>query len=107
MSIQVPIPTPIRGKVYPSQTAAAKELGVSQQRISNAAKSGTLDSVGLGPMGIKLPSRMGFSCRVPTFINDRNYPSIAEAARDAEVGRTAVIQAIDRGRRFVGKKYRP
>ncbi len=38
----------IRGKHYPSQTAAAKALGVSPAAISKAKRLGRLHTVGLG-----------------------------------------------------------
>lgn len=44
---RMPHPVTIRGVTYPSQTAAAKALGVSTSRISNAKREGTLDLVGL------------------------------------------------------------
>jgi len=41
----------IRGTSYPSQTAAAKALGVTSQAINQADARKTLHRVGLGEMG--------------------------------------------------------
>jgi len=42
------VPVTVRGKVYPSMSAAARELGVSPQSVWDAVERGNTDGVGLG-----------------------------------------------------------
>ena len=42
-----PVPIRIRGEEYPSESAAARALGVSQSAVHRALERGTLDRVGV------------------------------------------------------------
>jgi len=85
--------TTIRGVAYDSQALAASAMGVTRATISLAAKSGTLDHVGLGP-------RRGIGNNKPVTIRGVRYGSMQEFARDIGVtpsqmsGFNAVIRAI-------------
>jgi len=95
----------IRGVTYPSMSAAGKALGVSQQTVSRSAKNGTLEFCGMGPRGAKKAggAGKGLPRDVPCRMNGRDYPTIAAAARDAGVSHSAVSQALDAGRKQIGK----
>lgn len=43
----LPVAVEIRGEVYPSQSAAARALGVSQATVCHALDRGDIDRVGL------------------------------------------------------------
>jgi len=66
----------IRGVTYPSRKAAAEALGVAGQTITNAAKSGTLDRVGRGP----LKPGCDPVYTLPTTVGGVTYPSRKAAA---------------------------
>lgn len=66
-----PMPTDIRGTVYPSMTAAAKALGVCVSVVQKAIDNGTTATVGL----YKTQGRP----RANTYLGV-SYPSIAAAS---------------------------
>ena len=68
-----PVPTLVRGVLYPSQKAAAEALGVHYTTIHKALEDGRLDRVGLKPRGI------GISKKV--VIDGVEYRSIRQAAK--------------------------
>lgn len=68
-----PVPTMIRGVLYPSQGAAARALGVHYTTVQKAMEDGRLDGVGLNPRG------RGLSMAV--VIDGVEYPSIRQAAK--------------------------
>jgi len=85
------VPVTIRGVTYPSQTAAAGALGVSQATISNAMARGTLDGVGLGVDGTPRGRE-----QVPVTIRGVSYPSITAAAKAHGVTVACVANARKR-----------
>lgn len=69
---RLPCPVIIRGTLYPSQSAAARALGVAQAVVFRALDRGTADNVGLGRSK-------------PVTIDGTEYPSVTAAA--AALGR--------------------
>jgi hypothetical protein len=47
----------VRGIKYPSRIACAKALGVSQSAVSQAARRGTLDTIGTGHQNMSKDQR--------------------------------------------------
>lgn len=90
-----PSPTLIRGVLYPSQSAAARALGVSQSTINQALERGTQDHVGQGRRW-----RSGAPLR-PCYINGHRWPSRTAAANALGVSRAAISHAIAAGRTTV------
>lgn len=70
----------IRGRSYPSQTAAAKALGVTLPTVNMAAKLGTLDYVGLGKEGTRQAMLSNRRAAKPIVLNGVEYESQVEAA---------------------------
>lgn len=85
-------PTLIRGQLYPSQSAAARALGVHPSTVCNALERGTADKIGLAQKG-----RPGEPC----YLNGRLWPSRAAAARALGVSTSAISQALRRPNRYV------
>lgn len=79
-------PVTIRGKTYPSQSAAARALGVPATAIGIALDRGTLNNVGLG---------RNFNKTHPVIINGVLYDSIVEACKDyKELKPNSLMSAI-------------
>lgn len=68
-----PVPTLIRGTLYPSQKAAADALGVHYTTVAKAVEAGEADRVGLAPRGRRIA--------VPVEIDGVLYASISQASR--------------------------
>lgn len=77
----------IRGVYYPSQTAAARALGVNTCVVTKALERGTINNVGRGKTG-----RPG----MPVTIRGVTYGSLTDAARAIGVSVTAIIEAKQR-----------
>lgn len=84
--------TLIRGEIYPSQTDAARAIGVHVSTVNRALDRGTEDNVGLGPQG---------HSHKPCTINGQRYPSRASAARALGVTPPAICRALSEGRAAV------
>ncbi len=69
------VPITIKGVEYPSLSAAAKVLGLSTQRVSEAMSNGTIDTLGVGPGGVN-----PVWARKPVTIGDLEWPSRRDAA---------------------------
>ena len=82
-------PVVIRGVNYPSQSAAARALGVAQTNISKALDLGTVDNVGLGRNQNKR------AC----FLNDKEFESRAELARYVGVSASTLRSRISSAER--------
>jgi hypothetical protein len=67
-----PVPTLIRGVLYPSQKAAAAALGVHYTTVQKAVDAGTQDRVGMSPRGRRIA--------LPVEIDGVQYPSRRAAA---------------------------
>lgn len=101
MGVEKPIT--VRGVEYPSQTDAARALGVTRAAISLAHKRGRVDSLGAGPG----PQRK------PIVIRGVTYIGVAEAAAamgcsEREIGRYKSAGKLDqagftRGRGLVSR----
>lgn len=87
-----PQPTLIRGQLYPSQTAAARALGVHLSTVNAALNAGTEDRIGLGLQG---------SPGSPCYMNGKRWPSQAAAARALGVTPAAISRALADGRTHV------
>lgn len=85
------VETTIRGVTYPSRRAAAKAHNVSVPAITQAARRGALDTVGLGPRG----GAPGCPVQTP---DGQSFPSISAAARAIGAPVQAVWLALERGR---------
>lgn len=85
-------PTLIRGQLYPSQTAAARALGVHISTINMALQRGTEALVGLGRRGC--PGS-------PCYMNGKRWPSQRAAARALGVRPAAISRALAEGRTYV------
>lgn len=68
-----PVPTLIRGVLYPSQDAAARALGVHYTTVAKAVEAGAADRIGLAPRGRRIA--------VPVEIDGVRYGSISQASR--------------------------
>ena len=79
-------PVTIRGVTYPTQTAAAKALGVWPAAITRAKALGTLDFAGLGKR------------KCPVRVRGVDYPSQEIAARAFGVTSTSVRHYLDKGK---------
>lgn len=91
----VPVPTLIRGVLYPSMSAAARALGVVTCTVSQAMDDGWLDRVGLGrPRGVS--SRPDL--RKPCWFRGKRYPSRTAAALAHGVTVAAVSLSVSRAR---------
>lgn len=66
-------PVVIRGVQYPSQTSAARALGVPQSAVYQALERGTLDGVGLG---------RNHHSKIRMRVDGVEFESIADAARE-------------------------
>lgn len=66
-------PVVIRGVQYPSQTSAARALGVPQSAVYQALERGTLDGVGLG---------RNHHSKLRMMVDGVEFESIADAARE-------------------------
>lgn len=88
MSKKDPIPTTVRGVVYPSQCAAARALGVRQTTVNKAARIGTLDNLGTG-----LPNY-----RKPITVNGVEYPSTRHAERAHGIVNGLLARAVRDGK---------
>jgi len=90
------VPTPIRGKIYSSQSEAARALGVPQSAVFSAAEKGTLDGVGLG---------RNHSTKHPVSLDGVKYDSQADLARaigvDPKHLNTKVRKARKQGRKSI------
>lgn len=88
------VPVRIRGKVYPSQTAAAKALGLTQATIRAALERGTLDVAGLGA---------NYNRMVAIRHKERKYNSMAAMSRELNISyaplRNAVLRARKKGKK--------
>ena len=84
-----PQPTRIRGTLYPSQTAAARALGVNHATVHSALERGTEDKIGT--------SRRGRPC----YINGKRWPSQSAAARAIGVRTASICKALAAGRTMV------
>jgi hypothetical protein len=80
-------PVCIRGVFYPSQSAAARALGVSEKTIRNALDAGREDDTGLS-------KRRGGRPGKPCFYRGKSYPSLTAAARVCGVTTAAVSKAL-------------
>lgn len=80
--------TQINGIVYPSQSAAARALGVKPHTVSKALDRGTQDRVG-----------SGFA--VPCEFNGETFPSLRAAARRFKVRVNNVQAAYHAGRKTI------
>ena len=89
-----PVPTRIRGTLYPSQSAAARALGVPQAAIYLAAEAGTLDNAGLGRNATR---------RYAAILDGVRYESQADLARAAGVNPEWLNAKIRKARKQ-GKK---
>lgn len=69
---QVPMPTLIRGVLYPSLGEAGRQLGVSPANISAALDRGTVDNMGLG---------RNFKSKKPVIVDGQKFESIGAAVR--------------------------
>jgi hypothetical protein len=78
-------PTLIRGVEYPSQTAAARALGIAQSGICKHLDRGTIDTTGLGR--VTPPGRS-------VTIGGTQYTSIAQAARSTGQTRDVIKWAM-------------
>lgn len=87
--MNTPVPTLIRGTLYPSMTAAARALNVKVATIFQAAERGTLDRVGLVQPG---------GPRKPCYINGQVWPSRTAAAKAIGVRRASISKALATGR---------
>ena len=76
----------IRGVTYASMRHAAKALGVTPQTVSAAAKAGTLEGVGLGPLKHGCAPRYTRA----TVIEGVAYPSRTAPAEALGVTRTQI-----------------
>ena len=89
-------PVTIRGKTYASMAEAAKDLGVSRQRIHQAVKNDKTDLVGTGTQNYR-----GGRPLLPITINGKTYPSRKAAAKELGlnpayiVGYAKVMEAIN------------
>jgi predicted DNA-binding protein (UPF0251 family) len=90
---KAPKETIIRDVKYPSRHAAAKALGVSHAAVSEAAKLGRLDTVGLRKKG-----RGDWTAPKETIIRDRKYTSQNAAAKALGVSQSTVSEATKLGR---------
>ena len=84
------IPVTIRGKRYPSYSAAARALNVSYHAISQGVRLGFLNRVGL-------IENMHKGEDIEVTIRGTTYPSIAAAARALDLSPTTVTAAYNRG----------
>lgn len=86
-------PCRINGRVYPSQRAAAKALGVTPQAICNAIIRGNEDNVGRfkGQKG-NLNAR-----HIPVVIFGRSYRSKLAASKSLGVPYRTFCQWLDKG----------
>jgi hypothetical protein len=77
-----PVPTLIRGVLYPSQKAAAAALGVHYTTVHKAVEAGTQDRVGLSPRGRRIA--------LPVEIDRVQYPSRRAAAMALRVSKEQI-----------------
>lgn len=87
-----PTPITIRGVTYPSQSAAARALDISQSNLTAMLRAGTIDNAGKG--------RNLHSQKI--MLDGKEYASMSHAADELDVNpttvRTAVQTARDNGR---------
>lgn len=83
-----PVPTLIRGVLYPSQRAAAQALGISLTSVQKAMDEGRLETVGLNLRGPRMSRRV---C-----VNGVWYPSHRRAAAKIGMPQWAVSRLVAR-----------
>jgi hypothetical protein len=81
-----PVPTLIRGVLYPSQKAAAAALGVHYTTVQKALEAGTQDRVGMSPRGRRIA--------VQVEIGGVRYPSRRAAAMALGVSKERIAKMI-------------
>jgi len=72
-----PNPCRVRGVLYPSQTAAARALGVTKTTVGMALNRGAIDTIGLGKNS---------TLRTPIRVGGKSYRSQYEAASAHGIG---------------------
>ena len=82
-----PVPTLIRGVLYPSQGAAARALGVHYTTVAKAMEEGTLDRVGLNPKGRRIGQ--------PVEIDGVHYRSIRQASKATGIPKWKIAKGVD------------
>ncbi|SMO63934.1 helix-turn-helix domain-containing protein [Paracoccus laeviglucosivorans] len=89
------VPVLVRGKLYPSISAAASALGISGPSISHQLQRyGCADRAGLGLFGPRV--RCNHKAK-PVKIHGREFPSIAAAARFMGVSPTHLYRSLKHG----------
>jgi hypothetical protein len=88
--MSAPVPVRIRGVDYPSQTAAALALGVTNAAIYQALECGAIDRAGIGKKHSGQPR--------PCYMNGRLWPSVNEAAAGIGVLPQVISRARSAGR---------
>ena len=81
-----PVPTLIRGVLYPSQKAAAAALGVHYTTVHKALEAGTQDRVGMSPRGRRIA--------VPVEIDGVQYRSRRAAAMALRVSKKRIAKMM-------------
>lgn len=71
------VPTVIRGVLYPSMSAAARDLGVTLAAVQGAMERGTLDNVGVGTNTLR---------KKPVICNGVYYESIQKLSESIPWG---------------------
>lgn len=82
-------PVRIRGVVYPSIAAAARETGVCRATIERALDDGRIDEIGI------TLRKVGRRCK-PCVYRGQSYPSVTAAAAAHGVSKASVSQANKR-----------
>ena len=86
-------PCRINGRVYPSQKAAARAIGVTPSAVSNAIRYGRENNVGKG-----LGRRGNANANMRPFkALGREWRSVLSAARDMGVPRKTLCRWIENG----------
>ena len=89
------VPVTVRGKLYPSISLAAADLGLTPATVSHQLRRyGTGDRAGLGHAA---PKRIVLSNVRPCVIHGRKFPSIEAAIRYLGVGRTHLYRSLRKG----------
>jgi DNA-binding transcriptional LysR family regulator len=94
-------PCRIRGVVYPSQTEAARAIGVHVTTISNALRDGREDRVGikLDIIGTEAPPPYLDVRLIPTWVGGRRFRSRSAAARALGISPQCLAMRIARQKR--------
>ncbi|MGA0617559.1 hypothetical protein [Paracoccus sp. KR1-242] len=89
------VPVTVRGKLYPSISMAAADLGIAPATISHQLRTfGTGDRAGLGHAA---PKRIVLNNVRPCVIHGRQFVSIEAAIRYLGVGRTHLYRSLRKG----------